>query len=768
LRRGTLLALWALPVWGGCDGSTEGDTGRCSGHADLDGDGFGEETLSTFPCSADGWVLNDVDCDDADPLQGGANYEVPYNGRDDDCDAATVDDDFDGDGRLRAADCDDGDARVGGDEMPYDGIDNDCDPATPDDDLDADGHPARVDCADDDPDIGARGQDSDCDGVDDLTDCAPDDAARGGADDADCDGASVALDCDDADAARIERSLDTDCDGVLWWLDCDDADPTMGAWTGDVDCDGVPAADDCDDRAADRGDTAVDADCDGLVAADDCDDTDGLGVGPALDADCDGVRRPWDCDDTDPSSTTRASDADCDGIVTAVDCDDTVASTWSRADDADCDGSPTGEDCDDDDPMVFHGGHDRLWIDGDCDGVMLDSIDAADARLTWGEETPHNVGYVGDVDGGGKADLAVGLHRVTIQGLIERGVVAVVPGESLRSGEVDLRQARHLVAGVYGRGAAGDGIGGGDVDGDGVSDLLIGASAYYAGGLAWSGRVHVVRGGALPSLVQLADEPWFFDGEASLQYIGKSPQFLGDVDGDGLPDLAFDEYLAWGSDLGSNEASLVSLDPEGELLRPEIAGGGDVDGDGQLDLVGRSDRGLAVVLGGSHLLGLDGEVVWAEQADFEVIGDVSSPYILRDLDDDGLDDIVLHSPASDTVAVIEGAELQLQAFPLRGEHARLAVGLYWEHVPAGDVDGDGRGDLLAIRDTHTVVLVTGTELAQRALRDADALRWSLASDDYIFEVAGVGDVDGDGLDDFAVATSLDAAHLFFSPFGGGL
>ncbi|MCK6531172.1 putative metal-binding motif-containing protein, partial [Myxococcota bacterium] len=56
-----------------------------------------------------------------------------------DDDGAAVD--GDGDGYVGPDDCDDANGGVhpGAEEVPYDGVDNDCDAATPDDDLDGDG-----------------------------------------------------------------------------------------------------------------------------------------------------------------------------------------------------------------------------------------------------------------------------------------------------------------------------------------------------------------------------------------------------------------------------------------------------------------------------------------------------------------------------------------------------------------------------------------------------------------------------------------------------
>lgn len=101
----------------------------------------------------DDWLVNEGDCDDADPLRNPGRSEVPYNDRDDDCDGATPDRDLDGDGFDAPDDCDDLDplANPGQVEIPYNGRDEDCDPATPDNDLDGDGFGNETDCNDADP-----------------------------------------------------------------------------------------------------------------------------------------------------------------------------------------------------------------------------------------------------------------------------------------------------------------------------------------------------------------------------------------------------------------------------------------------------------------------------------------------------------------------------------------------------------------------------------------------------------------------------------------
>jgi len=135
-------------------GSDGGSDEECLQYADEDGDGFGDPDRPVPACEElEGFVEDDSDCDDTDPLAGGGRAEVPYDGSDNDCAPSTPDDDIDGDGLLYADDCDDSDPLIGAREreVPYDGVDNDCDPVTRDDDLDGDGRVLADDCNDADP-----------------------------------------------------------------------------------------------------------------------------------------------------------------------------------------------------------------------------------------------------------------------------------------------------------------------------------------------------------------------------------------------------------------------------------------------------------------------------------------------------------------------------------------------------------------------------------------------------------------------------------------
>ncbi len=122
----------------------DGDDDDCDGVADLgqvstwyvdaDGDGFGDPDQASLSCDPEpDWVLEAGDCDDSD-AEVSPDAEETCNSVDDDCDGL-VDEDFDLDGdgwggaHCGGADCDDDDPSVHPDaeEICDDGVDNDCD-----------------------------------------------------------------------------------------------------------------------------------------------------------------------------------------------------------------------------------------------------------------------------------------------------------------------------------------------------------------------------------------------------------------------------------------------------------------------------------------------------------------------------------------------------------------------------------------------------------------------------------------------------------------
>ncbi len=365
-----------------CDGEID-DGVRGAWYADADGDGFGDPETRLDACEApSGYVDDDRDCDDDSAQAHPGGIEV-CDGRDNDCDGLTDEDDatdapswyadVDGDGYGdpdatthacetptgyvdQARDCDDHDpdVRPGAPEV-CDAVDNDCD--------------GLVDDADPGVDVSAGGTwyaDADTDGYGDAAAPTSACAQPSGT-------VSDATDCDDADGAvhpaatEVCNGLDDDCDG-----DVDDADSsvdlsTATTWYADGDTDGYGDASTAVTSCVQPSGAVTDAT--------DCDDADGA-VHPAATEVCNGI------------------DDDCDGDVDDDDTswDTSTGGTWYPDDDGDgfgdlsaavtaCD-QPSGtttdaSDCDDTDADAWPGALETLdGDDDDCDGVTDESIAA--------------------------------------------------------------------------------------------------------------------------------------------------------------------------------------------------------------------------------------------------------------------------------------------------------------------------------------------------------------------------------------------------------
>jgi len=316
----------------------------------------------------------------------------------------------------------------------------------------------------------------------------------------------------------------------------------------------------------------------------------------------------------------------------------------------------------------------------------------------------------------------------------------------------------------------------GDVDGDGVADVVYGAPWNWEAGGGWydttwgAGKVAVVLGvGAAGARTPVAS--WL--GTSDIEEIGSSVAAIGDVDGDGMSEVAFAGqyggrvYVATGSaavTLGTSAADAGWVLDQGHLVEAV----GDVDGDGLGDLlVGEGEeRSVWLYLGAGLRSGNAPDVTFVgEGSGFARVGESISR--AGDIDGDGLDDVLLGGFQSKSVVWLFSGAAVTGAPTVDVVDTSASVSLRfreeWVYIcDPVDADGDGSVDLLFNFDPYgCLYTVPTTALPAAGVFEADPAplacgRW------YGGGVAVGGDWNGDGVAD--LAASSDAVDVLLMPF----
>jgi len=192
------------------------------------------------------------------------------------------------------------------------------------------------------------------------------------------------------------------------------------------------------------------------------------------------------------------------------------------------------------------------------------------------------VSDAGDIDGDGFADVMVGAIGADPNGVTDAGSVIVYSG---RLGNQLMSFHGAAISDTFGYSLANAG----DVDLDGVPDLIIGALMTDLNGFIQVGSAYVYSGATRAQLYR-------FDGEADFDDFAFAVDGAGDVNGDGVPDLIVGSVLADPNGLvdagsafvysGATGLQLYRFNGQfpGDELGSAVAGIGDVNGDGFDDL----------------------------------------------------------------------------------------------------------------------------------------------------------------------------------------
>lgn len=379
-----------------------------------------------------------------------------------------------------------------------------------------------------------------------------------------------------------------------------------------------------------------------------------------------------------------------------------------------------------------------------------------------------SVNGAGDVNGDGVDDLIIGALYADPNGVTDTGSAYVVFGSN-----TGLPNPLNLSTLNGNNGFALHGIGmndrtgravssAGDINGDGIDDLIISADGASPTGNTNSGNSYVVFGSdtgiAHPFALSTLDgsNGFTINGVSAFDRSGTSVSAAGDINADGVDDLiigadragtAGASYVVFGTDSGfSNTLNLSTLNgsngfainglASGDFLGFSVSGLGDINNDGIDDIVvgaRGADPGGNSFAGSSYVI-------------FGSDSGIPHPFDLASLD--GTNGLTLNGVAVD-------------------DYSGISVS------SAGDVNGDGIGDLIigangadpngesgagsayvVFGNSNLSQLPQPIELSTLDGDNGFTLNGIERFDSTGYSASSAGDFNGDGLDDLIIGARL--------------
>ncbi len=428
------------------------------------------------------------------------------------------------------------------------------------------------------------------------------------------------------------------------------------------------------------------------------------------------------------------------------------------------------------------------------------SIAGVDVSPTWQVEGEISLGYqgfavagAGDVNGDGFSDILVGSPTYANGQTAEGRVQAFYGSPFGLDYEPDWVVESNTLSARFGYALAGVG----DVNGDGYSDVVVGAP-YLGNGMGQTneGRIYLFLGSASG----LSTTPsGMAESNRNGAYFGQAIAGLGDVDGDGLADFAVGApyysngqtqeggvYLfSGGAALADPAAATLESNQAGAFFGISVGGAGDVNGDGSPDLVvggsnydgGETDEGGAwLYLGTSLPGGVETSPHW--QWESNQAGGRGGVAVAGagDVNGDGYADVAVGggslsydydslSPSQDGVALLfHGGAGGLGTSASWGDSSGITVSYFGESLAGGgDFNGDGYGDLLVgeyaysgnVSEEGRVSVYLG-EPGSLHVIPSQAVAGTREGQRLGEGVAFLGDVNGDGFGDALLTSPEDS------------